>query len=91
MTIFEMAIKEELVGIVGSEHVFDDPETLDKYAKDYSLVQPRMPSYVVYPQNTEEIQGIVRYANCIGSVIFGQINGTNTVSLARGGETGEAS
>jgi FAD/FMN-containing dehydrogenase len=58
-----MTIKEELVGIVGSEYVSDDPETLEKYAKDYSFVQPRMPSYVVFPKNTEEIQGVVKYAN----------------------------
>ena len=58
-----MATKEELVGIVGSEYVVDDPETLEKYSKDYSLVQPRMPSYVVFPKNTEEIQGVVKYAN----------------------------
>jgi len=58
-----MAIKEELVGIVGSEYVSDEPETLEKYARDYSFVQPRMPSYVVSPKNTEEIQGVAKYAN----------------------------
>ncbi len=58
-----MAIKGDLAGIVGAEYVSDDPETLEKYSRDYSFVQPRMPSLVVYPQNTEEIQGVVRYAN----------------------------
>lgn len=58
-----MAIKEELAGVVGAEYVSDNPEMLQGYSKDYSFVQPRMPSYVVFPQNTEEIQGIVRYAN----------------------------
>jgi len=58
-----MAIKEEVAGIVGAEYVVDNPETLEKYSRDYSLVQPRMPSYVVFPKNTEEIQGVVRYAN----------------------------
>ena len=58
-----MAIKEELVGIVGSEYVSDDPEKLEKYAKDYSFVQPRRPSYIVSPKNPEEIQGVAKYAN----------------------------
>jgi len=58
-----MAIKEEVAGIVGAEYVVDNPETLEKYSRDYSLVQPRMPSYVVFPKNTEEIQGVVKYAN----------------------------
>jgi len=56
-------MKQELAGIVGSEYVSDDPETIEKYAKDYSFVQPRRPSYVAYPRNTEEIRGIVKYAN----------------------------
>ena len=58
-----MAIKEALAAIVGTEYVSDEPETLEKYSRDYSFVQPRMPTCIVYPQNTEEIQGIVRYAN----------------------------
>jgi len=58
-----MGMKQELVGIVGSEYVSDDPDSLEKYSKDYSFVQPRSPSYVAYPKNAEEIQGIVKYAN----------------------------
>jgi len=58
-----MAMKQALAGIAGAEYVSDEPETLKKYSHDYSLVQPRMPSLVVFPKNTEEIQGVVRYAN----------------------------
>jgi len=58
-----MATKDELAGIVGAEYVADDAKTLEKYAGDSSFVQPRMPSYVVRPKNTEEIQGVVKYAN----------------------------
>ena len=56
-------MKQELAGIVGSEHISDDPETLERYSKDYSFVQPRKPICVVFPQNAEEVQGIVKYAN----------------------------
>ena len=48
-----MAIKEALVSIVGAEYVSDEPATLEKYSRDYSLVHPRMPTCIVYPQNTE--------------------------------------
>ena len=41
-----MGMKQELVGIVGSEHVSDDPDTLEKYSSDYSFVQPRSPSCI---------------------------------------------
>ena len=58
-----MAIKEELVGMVGAEYVTNERETLEKYSRDYSFVQPRMPSCVVYPKDTAEIQAVVKYAN----------------------------
>ena len=54
-----MAIKEDLAGVVGADYVSDEPATLEKYSRDYSFVQPRMPSCIVFPKNTEEIQGVV--------------------------------
>ena len=59
----DLGLKEELVKIVGSKYVFDDPETLESYSRDYSLTPPRRPNYVVQPKNTEEIQKIVKLAN----------------------------
>jgi FAD/FMN-containing dehydrogenase len=58
-----VGLKQDLVEIVGPEYVSDDPETLEKYSKDYSFVQPRRPSCVAYPESTEEVQRIVKYAN----------------------------
>jgi len=58
-----MAIKEELIKIAGAENVFDDTNRLRPYSKDYSLSPPSMPSYVVLPQNAEEIQKIIKLAN----------------------------
>lgn len=56
-------IKTELEKIVGEEYVFDDEETLEKYSKDQSLVQPRKPTYVIKPNDTEQVKEIVRLAN----------------------------
>jgi len=58
-----MDLKRELASIVGSEYVSHDPDILEKYARDYSFVPPRRPSCVAYPKNTEEVQGVVRYAS----------------------------
>ncbi len=58
-----MALIEALASIVGSDNVSGDPDVLEKYSKDYSFVQARMPSCVAFPKKTEEIQGIVKYAN----------------------------
>ncbi len=58
-----MAMIEDLASIVGAENVTGDPATLEKYSRDGSFVQPRMPTCVVFPGKTEEIQGVVKYAN----------------------------
>jgi len=58
-----MAIKEELVRIVGAENVTDDAEKLKPYSKDNSLNAPSMPSYLVKPKNADEIHNIVLLAN----------------------------
>jgi FAD/FMN-containing dehydrogenase len=58
-----VGLKQDLVEIVGPEYVSDDSETLERYSKDYSFVQPRRPSCIAYPRNAEEVQRIVKYAN----------------------------
>jgi len=57
-----MSIYQELAGIVGAEYFTQDPTVLARYSQDYSFVSERRPSVVVYPQNTEEVQGVVKYA-----------------------------
>lgn len=54
---------KELSKIVGAENVFDDQDTLDRYAEDQSLNPPKKPSAVVKPRSTEDVQGLVKFAN----------------------------
>lgn len=56
-------INEELERIVGAEDVFTETEILKEYSKDYSLAKPAMPTYVVKPQNADEVQRIIKLAN----------------------------
>ncbi len=58
-----MAEKKALEKIVGKENVFDDEATLGEYAKDESFASPGMPWCVVRPKNTEEVQGVIKWAN----------------------------
>ncbi len=58
-----MAIKEDLIAIVGARYLFDDEKRLTPYSRDYSLSAPGMPDYVVQPSNSAEVQKIVRLAN----------------------------
>jgi hypothetical protein len=49
--------KDQLISIVGTENVIDDPEILDAYSRDNSFTPPMKPRLVVKPKNTDEVQG----------------------------------
>lgn len=58
-----MGSKEELTGIVGSENFSDDTEVLKTYSRDFSLIPPGMPNYVVKPKDSQEVQKVIQFAN----------------------------
>ena len=55
--------KDELIKIVGTENVINDPATLDIYSKDHSFIPQMLPMMVVKPKNADEVQDIVKWAN----------------------------
>ena len=55
--------ENELTKIVGSNNVFSNAEVLEDYAKDSSFVTHIRPRCIVKPQNAEEVQEIVKWAN----------------------------
>jgi hypothetical protein len=59
----ELDIEQKLTEIVGRDDIVNDSSTLHEYSTDYSFAASQKPMFVVYPQNTEEIQSIVRLAN----------------------------
>ena len=58
-----MNLVRELGEILGPEYVLDNAEAVETYSKDYSFVTASLPSCVVLPENSEEVRGIVAYAN----------------------------
>ena len=58
-----MDLKKQFENIIGSQNIFDDQETLDKYSKDQSFVPYIKPDFVIFPKSTEEVQKIVKLAN----------------------------
>jgi hypothetical protein len=56
-------IKTVLAEIVGKENISGDPKVLKDISIDYSLERGRMPSYVVRPSTTQEIQKVLEVAN----------------------------
>ena len=59
--------KDDLMKIVSSGNVLDDPETLDAYSKDQSFAPQRRPRMVVKPKSAGEVQEIVKWANQTGT------------------------
>lgn len=58
-----MSIKQELLGIAGPKHFSDVPEVLDTYSKDFSLLPPVVPNYVVKPKDVQGVQKVIQLAN----------------------------
>ena len=74
---YRVEIKNVLNGIVGKEYVTDDPEVITPYSKDLSMEPPGRPSFVVYPQNTEQVCALVKYANDVLLPVIPVSSGTH--------------
>jgi FAD/FMN-containing dehydrogenase len=75
-------IKEKLSAIAGEENVVDDADVLASYARDVSLEPPGRPSFVVFPNNTEEVCAIVKLANEISFPVVPVSSGTHNYGCA---------
>jgi len=58
-----MTLLTDLEGILGKDAVVDDDETIRRYSRDQSFVQPRRPDAVVFAQSVAEVQEVVKYGN----------------------------
>ena len=57
------SIDERLKAIIGADRVTTDPKTLEKYSKDQSFVQARLPDYVVFAKSVGEVEEVLKAAN----------------------------
>jgi FAD/FMN-containing dehydrogenase len=55
--------KKKLTDIVGKDYVLDDEKTVEEYSSDLSFAQPRRPRYVIKPEDANEVQKLVKWAN----------------------------
>lgn len=53
----------ELQKIVSADRVTTNPTILEQHSKDESYHTPSLPDVVVFPENTEEVANIVKFAN----------------------------
>lgn len=58
-----MDIYERLVSVCGTKNVSKDEEMLKTYSKDLSFYPEKLPSFVIWPRNTKQVEDIVKLAN----------------------------
>ena len=58
-----MATKDSLKTMLGNTGIIDDPAVLAKYAESHSFCQSYEPWYVVKPENAEQVEKLVKWAN----------------------------
>ena len=70
-------IKKELRSIVGDSHYKDDPQSLITHSYDGTPMQQALPDGVIYPENTEQVSGIMKVLNKHRIPLIGRGSGTN--------------
>ena len=86
MQVDRQKLGKDLAGIVGPENVFTDRPTNVIYAKDvmpYELEEHNIPYAVVRPAGSEEVSGVLKYANQKLIPVHVHGSGTSLVGLAR--------
>jgi FAD/FMN-containing dehydrogenase len=56
-------VSNSLEKIVGQDNVLKSPDVLKEYSGGLNFTPPKMPGLVVRPANTNELQGVVNWAN----------------------------
>jgi FAD/FMN-containing dehydrogenase len=56
-------VKDGLEKIVGQGNVLKSPDMLQEYSGGFGFVSRKTPDCIVRPANTDELQGVVRWAN----------------------------
>ncbi|MGE5636321.1 MAG: FAD-binding oxidoreductase [Nocardioidaceae bacterium] len=70
-------LHDRLAAVVGREHVRTDEGALFSYSTDATPMHSGLPSCVVFPGSTEEVAGVVRVANELGTPLIPRGAGTN--------------
>ena len=79
---YHSEVKDRLIEIVGKDKVTDDQEILSRYSRDRSLEPPGRPSFVIFPQKTEQICELLKYANGISMPVIPVSSGSHSYGTA---------
>lgn len=83
-----MDLQKSLSSIVGSQAVLQDPDSLQEYGRDWTRYYTPTPKAVVFPQNTEQVIQLVKWANSerVALVPSGGRTGLSGAAVAKNGE-----
>src|SRR4051794_7873613 len=73
----ETGLRTALASVVGSEYVRDDPGALLTFSTDATPLERARPDAVVFPATTEEVAGVIRFANERHLPVVPRGSGTN--------------
>jgi FAD/FMN-containing dehydrogenase len=79
---YHKEVQERLIRIVGREQIKDDQETLTRYSRDASLQPPGRASFVVFPENVQQLRELVLYANEMRLPVVPASSGTHAYGSA---------
>jgi len=72
-----MAMKDQLVEIVGKDNVLDSPDAIARYGKDHSVERPGLFTCVVRPGKVAEAQKVIQLANEAKFAVVPQTSGVH--------------
>ncbi|MCX8043721.1 MAG: FAD-binding oxidoreductase [Desulfobacterota bacterium] len=75
-------VRTSLADIVGNDRITDDQQVLERYSHDKSFEPAGRPSFVVYPENVEQICRIVKKANELLLPVVPASSGTHCYGAA---------
>ncbi|MBJ9991278.1 MULTISPECIES: FAD-binding oxidoreductase [Paenibacillus] len=70
-------VKRELVAILGSSYVKDDPQSLVTHSYDGTPMLQSLPDAVVYPENTSQVSEVMKVLSRHKIPVVGRGSGTN--------------
>jgi FAD/FMN-containing dehydrogenase len=62
-------MKQNLIDLVGADHVVDDPVVLESFSRDESFAFALKPRFVVRPGGEDEVQALIVWANKAGAAL----------------------
>jgi len=86
--VLEEEFLNKLAQLIEAKNISTDATVLERYSRDQSFVTPRKPNYVVWPENTNDVQNIIKAASQYKLPVVPYSSGKNFVGASIPSEGG---